>query len=97
VDEIRQLRAAGCSVGEIAPRTGATVSEVGQIVGRLDPAEKERHRKEQEATADRINARSEPWAAKVWRWTAETGQSGAMSFRVIKRIQRRRPQERPGT
>ena len=95
--EIRQLRAEGCAVAEIARRTGTTVSEVRRIVGKLDPVEKERRRQEQEATAARINSRSEPWAEKVRRWKAETGQSGATLFRIIKRIEGRRPQERPGT
>ena len=44
LDEIRQLRAEECSVAEIARRTGATVSEVRRIVGKLDPADKERRR-----------------------------------------------------
>jgi len=96
-DEIRQLRAAGCSLAEIARRTRATVSEVRRIVGKLDPADKERRRREQEATAARINARSESWPEKVRLWKAETGQSGATLFRIINRIKPRRPQERPGT
>jgi hypothetical protein len=95
VDEIRQLRALGRSVADIARRTGATVSEVRRIVGRLNPAEKERRRKDQEATAARINSRSEPWAEKVRRWKAETGQSGATLFRIIKRIKRPHSEERP--
>jgi hypothetical protein len=94
-DEIRQLRAEGHSVAEIARRTGATVSEVRRIVGKLDPAEKERRRKEQEATAARINARSEPWPEKVRRWKAETGQSEATLFRIIKRSKGRHPEVRP--
>jgi hypothetical protein len=96
VDEIRQLRAAGCSVAEIARRTRETVAEVRRIVGKLDPADKERRRKEQEATAARINARSEPWPEKVRHWKAATGQSEATLFRIIKRIQGRQPEERPG-
>jgi hypothetical protein len=91
VDEIRQLRALGRSVAEIAGKTGATVATVRRIVGKLDPADKERRRNEQEATAARINARSEPWSGKVRRWAAETGQSGATLFRIIKRIEGRRP------
>jgi hypothetical protein len=51
VAEIRQLQAEGHSVAEIAQRTGATVSEVRWIVGKLDPAEKERRRKDQEVPA----------------------------------------------
>jgi hypothetical protein len=72
------------------------VSEVRRIVGKLDPADKERRRKEQEATAARINARSETWPEKVQRWKTETGQSGATLFRIIKRIKGRHPEERPG-
>ena len=89
VDQIRQLRAESHSVAEIARRTGATVAEVRRIVGKLDPVEKERRRKEQEATAARINARSESWPEKVRRWTAETGQSETTLFRIIKRIKGR--------
>src|SRR4051794_22092551 len=65
VEEIRQLRALGRSVAEIARKTGETVATVRRIVGKLDPAEKESRRKEQEATAARINSRSEPWMEKV--------------------------------
>ena len=68
------------------------MSEVRRIVGKLDPAEKDRRRREQEATAARINSGSEPWAEKVGRWKAETGQSGATLFRIIKRMKGRRPQ-----
>jgi hypothetical protein len=96
VGEIRQLRAAGRSVGEIARRTGATLAEVRRIVGKLDPGEKARRRAEQEAAAGRIDARPGPWREKVRRWAAETGQSGATLFRVIKRIKGRRPHGRPG-
>ena len=85
VVEIRQLRAEGCSVAEIARRTGTTVSEVRRIVGKLIPAEKEKRRKEQEATAARINAQSGSWSEKVRRWIAETGQSEATFFRVLER------------
>lgn len=96
VDEIRQLRAQGRSVAEIARKTGVTVATVRRIVGKLDPAVKERRRKEQEATAARIDARPAPWPEKVRRWKAETGQSGATLFRIIKRMKGRRPQRRPG-
>jgi hypothetical protein len=96
VDEIRQLRGLGRSVAEIARKTGATVATVRRIVGKLDPAEMERRRKEQEETAARIDAGSERWAEKVRRWKAETGQSEGTFLRVIKRIQGSRPQERPG-
>jgi hypothetical protein len=94
VDEIRQLRALGRSVAEIARKTGATVATIRRIVGKLDPAVKERHRKEQEATAARIDARPDPWPEKVRRWKAKTGQSEATLFRVIKRIERRRAREK---
>jgi len=83
--EIRQLRAEGCSVAEIARRTGTTVSEVRRIVGKINPAEKERRRKEQDATAARINAGPGPWSEKVRQWEAETGQSGATLWRVLHR------------
>jgi hypothetical protein len=72
------------------------VSEVRRIVGKLDPAERERRRKEQEATASRINAGTGSWSEKVKRWEAETGQSEATLFRIIKRIKGGRPEERPG-
>jgi len=86
VVEIRQLRAEGCSVAEIARQTGTTVSEVRRIVGKLDPAQKERRRKEQEEIAARINARAGSWTQKVKRWEAETGQSEATLFRVLERL-----------
>jgi hypothetical protein len=73
------------------------VSQVRRIVGKLDPAETERRRKKQEETAKRINARSDSWPEKVRRWKAETGQSEATFFRVIKRIEGHRAQERPAT
>ena len=84
--EIRQLRAEGCSVAEISRRTGATISEVRRIVGKLDPAQKERRRKEQDAIAARINAGPGSWSQKVKRWEAETGQSEATLFRVLERL-----------
>ena len=65
------------------------MAEVRRIAGKLDPVEKERRRKKQEATAARIDARSESWPEKVRRWTAETGQSGATLYRIIKRIKGR--------
>ena len=86
VDEIRQLRADGHSVAEIARKTGTTVSAVRRIVGKLDPAQKERRRKEQDAIAARINAGPGSWSQKVKRWKAETGQSEATLFRVLERL-----------
>ena len=97
VVEIRQLRAEGCSVAEIARRTGATVSEVRRIVGKLNPAEKERRRKEQDATAARINAGPGRWSEKVRQWEAETGQSGATLWRVLHRPRKAGADERPMT
>jgi hypothetical protein len=76
----------GLSVAKIAKQTGTTAAVVRRIVGKLDPAAKERRGKEQEATAARINARSEPWPEKVRRWKAETGQSEATLFRVLERL-----------
>jgi hypothetical protein len=70
---------------------------VRRIVGKLNPAEKERRRKVQDATAARIDAGPETWPEKVRRWKAETGQSEATFLRVIKRIQGRRAQGRPET
>jgi hypothetical protein len=89
VDAIRRLRAEGHSVAGIARRTGATVAQVRRIVGKRDPADLERRRKEQEATAARIDARSAPWAEKVRLWKAATGRSRATFLRVIKRIRGR--------
>jgi hypothetical protein len=86
VDEIRQLRALGRSVAEIARKTGATIATVRRIVGKLGPAEKERHRKEQEEIATRINAGPGAWSRKVKQWKAETGQSEATLFRVLERL-----------
>lgn len=71
------------------------MAQVRRTVGKLDPADKERRRKEQEATAARIDARPEPWAEKVRRWTAETGQSEVTFFRVVKRIKERLAQDEP--
>jgi hypothetical protein len=56
-----------------------------RIVGKLDPAEKGRRRKEQEATAARINAGPGSWAEKVKQWEAATGQSEATFWRVLHR------------
>jgi hypothetical protein len=97
VDEIRQLRALGRSVAEIVRRTGATVATVRRIVGKLDPAEKDRRRKEQEATATRINAGSASWSEKVKRWEAATGQSEATFWRVLHRLGRTAADGRPMT
>jgi hypothetical protein len=71
-------------VAAIARRTGATVSEVRRTVGKLDPADKERRRKEQKATAARINAGPGSWSEKVKQWEAATGQSEATFWRVLK-------------
>jgi hypothetical protein len=64
------------------------VATIRRIVGKLDPAEKERRRMEQEATATRISTESGSWADKVKRWIAETGQSGATFWRVLRRCGR---------
>jgi DNA-directed RNA polymerase specialized sigma24 family protein len=97
VDEIRQLRADGCSVAEIARRTGTTVAEVRRIVGKLDPAEKARRREEQEGTAARIDAGPGSWSDKVQQWEDATGQSGATFWRVLHRPRRTAADGRPMT
>ena len=97
MDEIRQLRALGRSVAEIARKTGATVATVRRIVGKLDPAEKERRQKEQEAAAARINAGPGSWSQKVKRWEAETGQSEATFWRVLHHPRRTAADGRPMT
>lgn len=86
VTEIRQLRAKGYSVAKIAKRTGASDSQVRRIVGKLDPAEKERRRRKQIEIAKRINARPEPWHKKVEQWKTETGQCEATFRRVLYRM-----------
>ncbi len=85
MDEIRKLRALGQSVAEIARRTEATISEVRRIVGKLDPQEVAERRRLQEETARRIDAEPLTWSEKAKQWTAETGQSGATFWRVLKR------------
>jgi hypothetical protein len=88
VDEIRQLRALGLSVARIARQTGTSPAVVRRIVGKLDPAEKERRTKEQEATATRINAGPGSWSEKVKQWEAATGQSEVTFWRVLHRPRR---------
>jgi hypothetical protein len=72
-----------------------TVATVRRIVGKLDPAAKERRCREQEETARRINAGPGSWSDKVQRWKAETGRSEATFFRILKRMDGRGPEARP--
>jgi hypothetical protein len=88
VDEIRQLRALGRSVADIARRTGETVATVRRIVGKLDPEAVADRRRLQEETVRRIDAEPMSWSKKVKRWMSETGQSGATFWRVLKRCAR---------
>jgi hypothetical protein len=84
-DEIRQLRAQGLSVAEIAKQTETTPAVVRRVVGKLDAQAVADRRRVQEATARRIDAEALPWSEKATRWTAETGQSEATFWRVLKR------------
>jgi hypothetical protein len=81
-DTICQLREEGCSLAEIAERTGTTVSVVRRVVGKLDRAA---IRQRQEEVAMRINAERLTWSEKVARWRAETGMSEATFWRVLHR------------
>jgi hypothetical protein len=85
VDEIRQLRSQGLSVAEIASQTGTTLAVVRRVVGKLDPQTVADRRRHQEETARRIDAELVLWSEKAKRWTAETGQSAATFWRVLKR------------
>jgi hypothetical protein len=80
------LRSLGLSVAEIAKRTETTAAIVRRIVGKLDPGEMAEKRRLQEETARRIDAEPLTWSEKAKRWTAETGQSGATLWRVLKRV-----------
>ena len=83
--EIRQLRSLGLSVAEIARRTETNAAVVRRIVGKLDPGEVMERKRLQEETARRIDAEPLTWSEKAERWTAETGQSSATFWRVLKR------------
>ena len=82
-ERIRQLRAEGLSLAEIARRTGSTVAVVRRIVGKVD---QEARRMKQEETARRIDGEPLGWGEKVARWKAETGQSEVTFWRVLKRL-----------
>ena len=82
---IRQLRAEGLSLADVAQQSGATVAVVRRVCGKLDPAEEAARRLSQEQIARRIDAEPICWAEKVIRWVAETGQCGATFWRVLKR------------
>jgi hypothetical protein len=73
-------------VAEIAKRTKTTAAIVRRIVGKLDPQDVAKRRRLQEETARRIDAEPLPWSEKAKRWAAETGQSGATFWRVLKRL-----------
>jgi hypothetical protein len=87
VDKIRQLRSLGLSISEIASKTETTVAIVRRVVGKLDPQTVSNRRRHQEETARRIDAEPLSWSEKAKRWTAETGQSGATFWRVLKRCE----------
>ena len=63
----------------------ATVAIMSRVCGKLDPAEEAARRRRQEEIARRLDAEPICWAEKVVRWVAETGQSGATLWRVLKR------------
>jgi hypothetical protein len=83
--QIRQLRSRGLSVAEIARQTDTTPAVVRRVVGKLDPEAVAERRRLQEETARRINAEPLSWSEKAKSWTAETGQSEATFWRVLKR------------
>jgi hypothetical protein len=85
---IRQLRAEGLSLADVAQQSGATVAVVRRVCGKLDQAEEAARRGRQEEIACRIDAEPICWTEKVVRWVAETGQSGATLWRVLKRCQK---------
>ena len=68
IDEIRQLRAVGLGLAEIAKQTGSTVAVIRRIVGKVD---QEARRLQQEEVARRIDAEPLTWKEKAARWTAE--------------------------
>jgi hypothetical protein len=84
-ERIRQLRAQRLSLAEVAQESGATVAVVRRVCGKLDPAAEASRRRRQEQIARRIDAEPICWTEKVVRWVAETGQSGATLWRVLKR------------
>lgn len=72
-------------MAEIAKQTGKTPAIVRRVVGKLDPqAKADRHRL-QEATARRIDAEPLSRSEKAECWKAETGQSEATFWRVLRR------------
>jgi hypothetical protein len=77
-------RSEGLSLADVAQASGATVAVVRRVCGKLDAAV-EAARRLQEQIARRIDAEPICWAEKVVRWVAETGQSGATLWRVLKR------------
>jgi hypothetical protein len=90
---IRQLRAEGLSLAEVAKQAQSTPAVVRRIVGRLDPLAEEARRKAQVKVARRIDALPLPWLEKAKLWTEETGQSGTTFWRVLKRCGECEPEE----
>jgi hypothetical protein len=82
MDRIRQLRAEGLSLAEVARQAGSTVNVVRRVVGRLDKAA---IRAQQEETAREIDSQSLPWSGKVALWKERTGQSEVTFWRVLQR------------
>lgn len=83
IERIRQLRADGLSLAEIARQAGSTAAVVRWVVGKVD---QEARRKKQEEIARRIDGEPQSWGAKVAHWKAETGQSDVTFGRVLKRF-----------
>jgi hypothetical protein len=81
---IRQLRAEGLSLAEVAKQAESTPAVVRRIVGKLDPDAEEARRRTQMETARRIDAQPLPWSEKAKLWTAQTGQSGTTFWRILK-------------
>jgi hypothetical protein len=81
-EKIRQLRDQGFTLTEIKELTGATMSAIRGLVGRLDRAS---IRQRQEEIASKIDIEAIPWCEKVRRWKAETSQSEATFRRVRNR------------
>jgi hypothetical protein len=85
VERIRQLRAEGLSLADVAQQAGTTVGVVRGVCGNLDPELSRRHRSRQEEIAGRIDAEASTWPEKVERWKEETGQSETTFWRVLQR------------
>ena len=81
-EKIRQLRAEGLSLAEVARQAGSTEVVVRRVVGKVDRAA---IRTQQERVARQIEAEPLAWSGKVALWKERMGQSEATFWRVLKR------------